>query len=155
MEDTEQRLDIFSDYTWPYCYFITGSIDRLEKEFNIAVRWRCFPLHPEVPTEGMLLTKMFNRSPQEIEAWAQGFRKKASRLGLPFGPWQKIFNTAPYSVVDLSRFLKTDCWSITVVTLKPGKLWSGITGKEILLIRLVRRFNTGLSAFLMMIKNWP
>jgi predicted DsbA family dithiol-disulfide isomerase len=56
-------------------------------------RWRCFPLHPEVPAEGMSLALLFKRSESEIETWAKNFRQTASQIGLPFGPWQKIFNT--------------------------------------------------------------
>jgi predicted DsbA family dithiol-disulfide isomerase len=41
----------------------------------------------------MLLAQLFNKPASEIEGWAQGLRQKASELGLPFGPWQKIFNT--------------------------------------------------------------
>lgn len=40
-----------------------------------------------------MLAQLFNRSTMAIETMAQGFQQKASHLGLPFGPWRKIFNT--------------------------------------------------------------
>ena len=55
--------------------------------------WRGFPLHPEVPAEGLQLARLFNRTEQEIEGWAAGFRQKASELGLPFGRWRNIYNS--------------------------------------------------------------
>ena len=30
-------LNVFSDYVWPWCYFVTGRIERLKKEFNIEL----------------------------------------------------------------------------------------------------------------------
>lgn len=59
----------------------------------MKAQWRCFPLHPEVPGEGMLLAQLFNRSEMEIEQWAKNFQQRASQLGLPFGSWKKIYNT--------------------------------------------------------------
>ena len=41
----------------------------------------------------MTLAKLFNRTPQEIEGWAESFRQKAAQIGLPFGPWRNIYNS--------------------------------------------------------------
>ena len=52
-------LEIFSDYIWPWCYFITGSIERIRKEFEIDIRWTAFPLHRDTPAKGKTLEELF------------------------------------------------------------------------------------------------
>jgi predicted DsbA family dithiol-disulfide isomerase len=90
---TQPRLEIFSDYICPYCYFITGSIKRLEAELNVAATWRCFPLHPEIPYEGILLSELFNQPALNIEPFIQNIQQTAFQLGLPLSPLKKTFNT--------------------------------------------------------------
>ena len=86
-----KTLEIFSDYVWPWCYFITGRIDRLKKEYEISVRWRAFPLHPETPEEGLLLEKLFEKYPVDIEEMKLHLKNTAEQFGLPFGDRKKTF----------------------------------------------------------------
>ena len=82
-----QSVEVFSDYTWPYCYTITGGIERLKKEYDIEVRWIAYPLNPYYPAqEGLILgfapdtaydpttiTQKTNKSrfAQELTKWAE------------------------------------------------------------------------------------
>jgi predicted DsbA family dithiol-disulfide isomerase len=86
-------LEIFSDYTWPWCYFITGRIEQLKNEFEITVRWRAFPLHPDTPKEGRLLKDLFANQPVDIEKMMDQLQKTASDLGLAFGKREKTYNS--------------------------------------------------------------
>ena len=84
-----QVLEIFSDYTWPFCYAITGSIERLKEEYEIEVRWRAYPLNPYEPgailfgfapdsvydPETITQKTTKSRSAQELTKWAESVGK--------------------------------------------------------------------------------
>ncbi|MBI9075811.1 MAG: DsbA family protein [Desulfatibacillum sp.] len=93
MAETPRVLEIFSDYTCPFCYFNMESAEKLAKEFEIPIRWRCFPLHPEVPRDGIRLEDLLNVPSSEVEKWGREFAKAASQLGLPFKPLGKTYNS--------------------------------------------------------------
>ena len=78
-------LEIFSDYIWPWCYFITGSIERIQKEFKIDIRWTAFPLHQDTPEEGKTLEELFKGRGFDIDQMMAHLKQVACGLGLPFG----------------------------------------------------------------------
>ena len=86
-------LEIFSDYIWPWCYFITGRIEKLQKEYEISIRWTAFPLHPETPEEGRTLEELFAGRPINIKQVMEQLLRTARELGLPFGIREKTFNS--------------------------------------------------------------
>jgi predicted DsbA family dithiol-disulfide isomerase len=64
-----------------------GLVDKLKKEFDLAIEWLGFEIHPETPPEGMPLIKMFPRADVE------GMTKRLNSMGAPFGlAFQKITN---------------------------------------------------------------
>ena len=65
----------------------------MKKEFKINIRWRGFPLHPDIPEEGVSLAGFMNRSPDEIKKIVASMEMKASELGLPLGKLAKLYNT--------------------------------------------------------------
>lgn len=65
----------------------------MKREFEIQTRWRGFPLHPDIPGEGVLLADFMKRSPNEIEKIVASMEMKASELGLPLGKLGKLYNT--------------------------------------------------------------
>jgi predicted DsbA family dithiol-disulfide isomerase len=69
------------------------SIDKLKREFVIRTRWRGFPLHPDIPEEGVSLADFMNRSSGEIKKIVASMEMKASELGLPLGKLEKLYNT--------------------------------------------------------------
>ena len=87
------QLEIFSDYVWPWCYFITGSIERLQKEFEIDIRWTAFPLHPDTPEQGRTLEELFKGRDIDIDQMMNHLKQVASKLGLPFGKRKKTYNS--------------------------------------------------------------
>jgi predicted DsbA family dithiol-disulfide isomerase len=46
------QIIAYSDYVCPWCYIGLQRIERLEREFPVAVEWRPFELHPETPRTG-------------------------------------------------------------------------------------------------------
>jgi len=57
-------ITMFSDFLWPYCHIGKGIVEKLKKEYDIEIVHRGFEIHPEVPSEGMLLTDYFPNANQ-------------------------------------------------------------------------------------------
>ncbi len=69
-------------------------IDGLRKKYEIETRWIAFPLHPEIPEEGITLEQLFpGRTPAEIEKMGLRLKRVADELGLPLGPRKKSYNS--------------------------------------------------------------
>lgn len=66
--------------------------DKLREEFDLAIRWSVFPLHPETPDEGRELADLF-AGRFDIEAMMQRVYQVAKELDLPFGQRTRTFNS--------------------------------------------------------------
>jgi len=64
-----------------------------QKEYEIAVRWRAFPLHPNTPENGVSLEELFADYPVDREMMMRRLRNTAAELGLPFGERHMTFNS--------------------------------------------------------------
>ena len=88
-----RQIEIFSDYIWPWCYFITGSIERIQEAFDIDIRWTAFPLHPDTPEEGKTLEELFKGRNVDIDQVMARLKQVASGLELPFGDRKMTYNS--------------------------------------------------------------
>lgn len=86
-------LEIFSDFTCPWCYLSTGHIEKLRQEHDFSVRWIAFPLHPEIPEEGITLEQLFSGCDIDIPEYQERMIRIAAEHGLPFGRREKSFNS--------------------------------------------------------------
>ena len=93
MMNEPTTMEIFSDYICPWCYFITGRIERLKKEFQFETRWTAFPLHPETPPEGRSLQELFAGRDFDIPQMLAKLKQVASDLELPFGDREMTYNS--------------------------------------------------------------
>jgi predicted DsbA family dithiol-disulfide isomerase len=59
----------------------------------IDVRWRAFPLHPEIPEEGIALQELFAGRNIDIPSAMRRLKKVAEELGLPWGERKKAYNS--------------------------------------------------------------
>lgn len=84
-------VEIFSDYTWPWCYFITGRIERLQEEYEISARWTAYPLRPDTPEDGLPLEQLF--PDKDIDKINVRLKLAAGQAGLPFGCRKMTFNS--------------------------------------------------------------
>ena len=57
------------------------------------MRWTAFPLHPEIPGEGVTLERLFAGRRINIPEMLQRLEQTARRLGLPFGERRMSFNS--------------------------------------------------------------
>jgi predicted DsbA family dithiol-disulfide isomerase len=57
------------------------------------LRWIAFPLHPEIPAEGVTLAQLFAGRRIDIPALLKRLEQTAQSLGLPFGERRMSFNS--------------------------------------------------------------
>ena len=65
----------------------------MKREYEIAIRWRAFPLHPDTPEEGLSLEQLFANYPVDVKKMMSKLRKTADDLGLPFGDRERTYNS--------------------------------------------------------------
>jgi len=68
-------------------------IDRLRRNYEIEIKWRAFPLHPDTPEDGLTLEELFAGRPIDIKEMMLRLMKVADELGLPFCERKKTFNS--------------------------------------------------------------
>ena len=67
-------------------------IDRLRQEFDLQIEWSVYPLHPEVPDEGMSLYDLFYGK-IDVDSILARLEEIAEELQLPFGPRTMTYNS--------------------------------------------------------------
>ncbi len=58
MSQTKVKVIAYSDYICPFCYIGYHRIEKLKKEYNLAVEWRPFEIHPETPKGGASIEEL-------------------------------------------------------------------------------------------------
>ncbi len=67
-------------------------IDQLRKDYEIEVRWKSFPLHPETPEEGLTLEELFGGR-LDINKASIRLKQVADEVGLPLGERKRTYNS--------------------------------------------------------------
>jgi len=68
-------------------------IDELRKNYDVEVRWKAFPLHPDTPEEGCALEDLYAGRGAEIHQVLARLKKVADELGLPLGERKRTYNS--------------------------------------------------------------
>ncbi|MBU4317047.1 MAG: hypothetical protein KKF30_07215 [Proteobacteria bacterium] len=69
-------------------------IDKLKAEYEIDLLWRGFPLHPEIPEEGLSTQALFANTPVDIEHMRNRMKEAATpRVGLPLEQRGMVYNS--------------------------------------------------------------
>ena len=68
-------------------------MERLRQEYQIDLRWLCFPLHPETPPEGQSLEQLFAGRGMDIPGMLARLEGVAKAENLPFGARSMTFNS--------------------------------------------------------------
>jgi len=68
-------------------------IEKLKMEYQIETLWRGFPLHPEVPEEGISTEALFHNNPIGIENMRNRMKEVAVEMGLPLGRRGMVYNS--------------------------------------------------------------
>lgn len=61
----------------------------MEKDYDVAIDWRAFELHPGIPPEGQTIPF----SPERLAQGRAAFQKLADEAGLPYGERKHWYNT--------------------------------------------------------------
>ena len=67
--------------------------DQLRKHYNIEVRWKAFPLHPDTPEEGLTLEELYAGRGVDIHKVLMRLKQVADELGLPLGERKRTYNS--------------------------------------------------------------
>jgi predicted DsbA family dithiol-disulfide isomerase len=65
----------------------------LRQNYEIAIQWRAFPLHPEIPEEGLSLKELFAGRRVDVKAMMLRLQTVADELDLPLGAREMTFNS--------------------------------------------------------------
>ena len=84
------ELEIYSDFNCTWCYFDKPSIKTLEKDYDVKIRWRAFPLHPDIPDDGMPIEELFGNNFNLMNDKMIELESISSSLGLPLAKRTKI-----------------------------------------------------------------
>lgn len=68
-------------------------VNRIAREFQVAVHWIPFPLHPHTPPEGLELRELFAGHPVDVDAMMSRLKHVAAKLGLPLGERTRTYNS--------------------------------------------------------------
>lgn len=68
-------------------------MERLQEEYNLAIKWIAFPLHPDTPAEGRTLEELFAGRMMDIPVLLEKLRAVAESEGLPFGNRTHTYNS--------------------------------------------------------------
>lgn len=55
-ENSNTVVEIFTDFVCPWCYLASAVVEKVEQSHAIEVNWSPFPLHPDTPEDGLLLS---------------------------------------------------------------------------------------------------
>lgn len=69
------------------------SIERLKEEYAIDILWRGFPLHPEIPQQGIAAEALFAKTPVDIKGMRGKIKEVAEHVGLPLGQGGMVYNS--------------------------------------------------------------
>lgn len=96
------KILIFSDYAWPFCYIGKGIVDELKKEFEIDDEWIPYELHPEVPVEGGKVSDLFPG--MSVDNMFNNLSNMGKKFGVTFSGTDLISNT--HSALLASEYAK-------------------------------------------------
>lgn len=68
-------------------------IERLRQQLDFDLQWTAFPLHPETPQQGRLLSDLFAAHPGYMESMWPRLKAAAAELDLKFGERTETFNS--------------------------------------------------------------
>jgi predicted DsbA family dithiol-disulfide isomerase len=67
--------------------------DRLQRDYGVELRWSVFPLHPEIPEEGMDLAELFAGREEQIKSMQARLLQLAAEEGLPLAERSRTCNS--------------------------------------------------------------
>ena len=86
-------LNVFTDFVCPWCYLSTARVERLRHDFDVQVQWSYFPLHPDTPSQGLLLQELFAGRGYDLDAMHARMKSLMDAEGLPYNRRSHTYNS--------------------------------------------------------------
>lgn len=67
--------------------------DRLQRDYGVELRWRVFPLHPQIPETGMDLAELFAGREEQVKVMQARLFQLSIEEGLPMTERNRICNS--------------------------------------------------------------
>ena len=93
MRSPSEILEIYTDCTCPWCYFMSGRIAQLKKEYNIQIQRRMFPFRSGIPEDGLSVGAFLSDDPLVVKERMRNLKETAKTLGMPFRSPEMIYNS--------------------------------------------------------------
>jgi predicted DsbA family dithiol-disulfide isomerase len=87
------RLEVFTDFVCPWCYLSTPRVEKIRQNFDVDVQWVYFPLHPDTPKDGLLLTDLFAGRNFDLNAAHARLKSLMDAEGLKFNQRTHTYNS--------------------------------------------------------------
>jgi predicted DsbA family dithiol-disulfide isomerase len=84
-------IEIYADFTCPWCYIGLDRLTRLAKERDVQLHWNPYLLHPDIPEGGIPLTSIL--PPARMERAEAAVREATQAVGLPLNRPAFVPNT--------------------------------------------------------------
>jgi predicted DsbA family dithiol-disulfide isomerase len=65
----------------------------LRKDYDIETRWTAFPLHPDIPEEGLVVADVYRERGIDLEQARARLQQAADDAGLPLGKRERSYNS--------------------------------------------------------------
>lgn len=80
-----------------------GATSKLRNKYDIEIKWRAYPLQPDVPEQGLPMARLLEEkgllmTPKQVTA---NLKATAHSVGLPFGEGKMIYNSRLVQEVGL------------------------------------------------------
>ena len=85
------KLQIFSDYAWPFCYIGKGIVEKLKQEYPLDDEWINYELHPETPASGIKIEDLLPGV--DLKAMHLNLEKHGRQYGINFAANEFLPNT--------------------------------------------------------------
>jgi len=85
------KIALFSDFICPFCYIGFATLRGLRAEFDFALEWRGYQIHPDWPAEGMPVERVGSEAVRRA-AWER-IKALADAIELPMRPPAMLSNS--------------------------------------------------------------
>ncbi len=98
------RVTVISDYICPWCYIASKRVEQFSKEFDVAVTWWPFELHPETPPEGQHADEILGRRGRATDEYRQRLKQYAADAGVKLASNRWVANS--HRALELAEFAR-------------------------------------------------
>ena len=87
------QLEIYSDFNCTWCYFDKPTIKKIQRNYDVKIRYRAFSLHPDIEDDGMPIAELFGYNFPLMNEKMKKLEEIADSLGLPLAERSTISDT--------------------------------------------------------------